>query len=168
MNKRIRILLAIAVLLVAGAAGLSGQILPTVKAASPTLAPIPGGFPSHFGYGLFNGNLSDMHSGVPYDYRYQYLAGGVNTGGGWQTWGSSYARNYVTQSRSAGYLPGFVYYMILQSAPHYDEYGNLNDASTMLAYYNDFKVLMQQMNDGQAAFVNIEPDLDGVMMQELI
>src|SRR6266511_4977579 len=25
-------------------------------------------------------------SNVPWDYAYQYLAGGVNTGGGWRTW----------------------------------------------------------------------------------
>lgn len=163
MNKLIRCLLALVVLFVAGAGELASNTISGASAAA--LAPIPGGFPGHFGYGLFNGNISTMHPGIPYDYRYQYLAGGVNTGEGWQTWGTNYAANYVAQSRQRGYIPGFVYYMILQSGPNYDEYSNLNNTSTMRDYYNDFKVLLQQMNDGQPAFINIEPDLDGVMMQ---
>ena len=106
----------------AGGSGLSGGS--PVSAASGvqgragvstpnTLPPVPGGLPTHFGYGLFNGTVSDMHPGVPYDYRYQYLAGGVNTGGGWQTWGTNYAQNYVSDSRQGGYIPGFIYYNIL-------------------------------------------------------
>ena len=163
MNKTIRVSLAFAILLAAAAIGLNMQKAPSAGAAG--LPPVPGGLPNHFGYGLFSANISDMHSGIPYDYRYQYLAGGVNTGGGWQTWGTRYAANYMSQSRAAGYLPGFVYYNILQSGPAYDEYGNLQSASGMRDYYNDWKALMQQMNDGQPAFVNVEPDLDGVMMQ---
>jgi hypothetical protein len=163
LNKIVRASLAILILL--AAIGVELNVRKSPAAGATTLPPIPGGLPNHFGYGLFNGTISDMHPGVPYDYRYQYLAGGVNTGGGWQTWGTRYAANYVSQSRQGGYIPGFVYYNILQSAPHYDEYSNLNDASTMSAYYNDFKALLQQMNDGQPAFIAVEPDLDGVMMQ---
>lgn len=141
--------------------------LPTNTPASG-LPPIPSGMPTHFSYGLFNGDLSDMHSGVPYDFRYQYLAGGVNTGDGWRSWQSDgqYAADYVADARNAGYIPGFIYYNILQSAPHYEEFPNLQDAGSMRDYYEDFKILMQQMNDGQPAFVNVEPDLDGVMMQD--
>ncbi|MBF6612544.1 MAG: hypothetical protein IVW55_05385, partial [Chloroflexi bacterium] len=163
MKNKIRISLSMVILFVAGTVGLSVQTTPPAGASG--LPPIPSGLPNHFGYGLFNGSMSDMQSNIPYDYRYQYLAGGVNTGGGWQTWGTRYAANYVSQSRQGGYIPGFVYYNILQSAPYYDEYSNLNNAGAMSAYYNDFKALMQQMNDGRPAFVNVEPDLDGVMMQ---
>lgn len=137
-----------------------------VVEAAP-FAPIPTGLPNYFGYGLLNGSISDMHSVVPYNYRYQYLSGGVNTGNGWRDWQSDgrYAANYVSASRQAGYIPGFVYYNILQSPPNYDEYQNLQDASVMLAYYQDFKTLLQQSAGSGAVFVNIEPDLDGAMMQ---
>src|SRR3954451_3902052 len=95
----------------AGAAPLGNSTSPASNLSNPqlpqTLPPIPAGFPTHFGYGLFNGSISDMHTGVPYDFRYQYLAGGVNTGGGWQSWGSNYVLNYVSASRTAGYIPGF-------------------------------------------------------------
>src|SRR5205085_7295717 len=76
-----------------------------------------------------------------------------------------YAASYVTASRQAGYIPGFVYFNISQSAPNYDEYQNLQDASAMLAYYQDFKALLQQSVGSGAVFINVEPDLDGVMMQ---
>src|SRR5947209_2343566 len=164
-----------ALVYMAGGSGLSGgssasaasNMQAKVGVSTPnTLPPVPGGLPNHFGYGLFNGTISDMHAGVPYDYRYQYLAGGVNTGDGWQTWGTNYAQNYVADSRQAGYIPGFIYYNILQSSPGPDEITNLRNANTMRAYYTDFKTLLQQMNDGQPAFINIEPDLDGVMMQD--
>src|SRR5437868_5614010 len=89
----------------------------TIAIAKPArFAPIPTGLPNYFGYGLFNGSISDMHSGVPYNYRYQYLSGGVNTGDGWQNWQADgrYAVSYVTASRQAGYIPGFVYFNISQ------------------------------------------------------
>ena len=108
-----------------------------------------------------------MHSGVPYDYRYQYLAGGVNTGDGWRSWQGDgrYAASYVSATRAAGYIPGFIYYNILQSGPNYDEYSNLQSASGMSDYYNDWKALMQQSAGAGAIVIDVEPDLDGVMMQ---
>jgi hypothetical protein len=166
--RYVRSMLAASVMLAAtfaGVASLNGQAQ-SAQAAPNALPPIPAGLPSYFGYGLFNGSMSDMHSGVPYNYRYQYLAGGV-TGGGWQSWQGDgrYAASYVSASRQAGYIPGFVYYNILQSSPSYDEYNNLQNASTMLAYYRDFKALLQQSAGSGAVFINVEPDLDGVMMQ---
>src|SRR3954451_25245647 len=53
---------------------------------------LPAGLPNHFGVGL-TANPTEAgiygwmpQSGVPWDYAYQYLAGGVNTGHGWETW----------------------------------------------------------------------------------
>src|SRR5438477_3072237 len=49
-------------------------------------------WPNHFGLGVSahpddSGLYGWMpQSGAPWDYAYQYLAGGVNTGGGWRTW----------------------------------------------------------------------------------
>jgi hypothetical protein len=140
-------------------------VAPTLTPATQLTA-IPAGFPSTMGVGLFNNPpISNEPSGVPWTYRYAYLAGGVNTGEGWQNYGTNWAQNYVADTRAHGQIPGFVYYNILQSLPANDEYGNLQNASTMLSYYQDFKALLQQMNDGQPAFIAVEPDLDGVMMQ---
>src|SRR5438045_4068764 len=54
-----------------------------------SLPPIPAGIPSTFSFGLFNSNISTVHPSIPYNYRYQYLSGGVNTGNGWATWNTN-------------------------------------------------------------------------------
>jgi hypothetical protein len=137
------------------------------------LPPVPPGVPPYFSYGLFNGDPNTIPAGVPWDFRYQYLAGGANTGEGWATWNNppgQYALNFINASRERGMIPSFQYYQILQSAPHYDEYANLNDPQTMYSYFEDFKTLMQKsaqagVGPNNPIFVNIEADLTGVMMQ---
>jgi hypothetical protein len=153
------LLLAIAVVLV--------TTLGMVSRVSALPLP-PAGLPEHFGFGLFARESSSLPAGVPVDYQYQYLSAGVNTGYGWSTWnsGGTYASRYVNNVRSRGSTPVFIYYNILQSAPHYDEYRNLQDAAVMRAYYDDFKLLMVRLNEvGGVIPVNIEPDLTGVMQQ---
>src|SRR5438045_4175307 len=59
-------------------------------------------------------------SNVPWQYRYTYLAGGVNTGNGWETWNSptgQYATYYMNASYANNYIPVFPYYDLLQSTP---------------------------------------------------
>jgi hypothetical protein len=48
----------------------------------------PSNVAQHFGLGVSAGPDDSWmaQSGVPWDYAYQYLAGGVNTGKGWRTW----------------------------------------------------------------------------------
>src|SRR6266851_2799239 len=129
-------------------------------------------------FGLANGpsDLSWMtSSGVPWKYRYAYLAGGVNTSGGWETWNSpagAYATYYMNNSKANGYIPVFTYYELLQSKPSLGagesarDFTNLNDASTMHAYYSNFKLLMQEAGTfGQQVVVHVEPDLWGYMQQ---
>ena len=143
--------------------------LPTVTPAGG-LPPIPRGFPTYFSMGLFNANTSDLLPGIPFDFRYQYLAGGVNTGDGWANWNSppgQYALNYINDSRAHSLIPAFQYYQILQSAPHYDEYLNMQEPSTMYAYFDDWKLLMTKCAQagGGVVVVSVEADLTGVMQQ---
>ncbi|MGD0765938.1 MAG: hypothetical protein ABR978_06490, partial [Dehalococcoidia bacterium] len=55
--------------------------------ATPVSGPsLPAGLPRHLSIGLMSSpeQLGWMTgSGIPWDYRYQYLTGGVNTGSGW-------------------------------------------------------------------------------------
>jgi len=114
-------------------------------------------------------------SGVPWKYRSQYLAGGVNTGTGWETWNlpaGIFARNYMEDSRTAAYIPVLTYYEILQSNPGLGltegeiDYNNLNNAATMNAYYANFKLLMEVAAAyGGKVVVHIEPDLWAYMQQ---
>ena len=166
-----RFVIAVAVL-----GSLAGLLVPGLPprgaaAAKPaSLPPIPAGLPGHFSFGLFNTDTAWMTtSGVPWDTRYQYLAGGVNTGNGWANWNSppgQYALNFIDDARASHTIPGFIYYQILQSAPHYNEFANLNDPATMRAYYDDFKLLMQKAAQRPGPlFVDLEPDLTGFMQQ---
>ena len=131
----------------------------------------------HFGLANGPGDLSWMtSSGVPWRYRYQYLSSGVNTGTGWETWNSpagAFATYYMSASAGAGYIPVFTYYELLQSNPSIGstemdrDYSNLNNASTMNAYYANFALLMQKAKAfGQLVIVHVEPDLFGYMEQK--
>ena len=83
-------------------------------------------------------------------FRYQYLAGGVNTGNGWATWNpdGEFARYYIEESVANGIIPVFTYYMMFQSrraaASEGRVYNNLNNTGTMTAYYNDLKLFFQR------------------------
>ena len=95
-------------------------VLPLLPARAE---PLPKGLPGHFGLGLHaqptvGGIYGWMpESGIPWDYAYQYLAGGVNTGQGWDTWNpdGTFVLIYARGAAQHGYTPMFPYYMLLNS-----------------------------------------------------
>jgi hypothetical protein len=117
-------------------------------------------------------------SGVPWNARYQYLAGGVNTGTGWSTWNTpagAFARYYMDSSAGAHYLPVFTYYQLLQSSPGAGgseperDFSNLNNPATMAAYYADFQLLLTKVAAfGRPVLIHVEPDLWGYMQQRVV
>jgi len=142
---------------------------------------VPAGLPSHFGFGVSacQGDTWMPQTGVAWDYRFQYLVGGVNTGHGWETWNGSgtFALNYAVESSQHGVIPMFPYYELLQSsgtcgscAENQKDITNLNNAGLMLAYYQNFALLMKRLGPGtydsihgfgKPALINIEPDFSG-------
>src|SRR6266516_113550 len=165
-----------AAVILATAGLLGGLSQPAAAGFRPRLTPpaLTGGF----GFGLANGpgEIGWMtSSGVPWGYRYQYLAGGVNTGTGWETWNSppgQFAGYYMTNSAANGYLSVFSYYELLQSTPSSGtnesdrDFNNLNNATTMNAYYSNFVLLMHQAASyGGQVIVHVEPDLWGYLEQ---
>jgi len=126
------------------------------------------------------------NSGIPFDYAYQYLAAGVNTGNGWQNWNTSaqFPLWYAQGANAHGYIPVFPYYMLLQSNGPCNSCGeaqrdlaNLNSAPVMQAYYDDFRMLMRRLGtgtwDGIAGYgkttvVHVEPDLSGYAEQAVL
>jgi DNA-binding transcriptional regulator YdaS (Cro superfamily) len=135
--------------------------------------------PTHFAFGLLNspndvGLMNDMrtHNGTAWDFRYQYLAGGVNTGQGWETWASpsgQFAANYLAESAGNGYTPALVYYDLLQSngpcgqcTESQRDLAHLGDPHVMAAYYANWRLLMRTIAaSNTAALVIVEPDLWG-------
>jgi hypothetical protein len=136
-------------------------------------------------FGLANGPGTELNwlaaSGVPWRYRYQYLAGGINNGGmpgdpcgansGWQTWNSpagQFVTNYIGDSVAHSTIPVFTYYEIVPSNPSPgDESAELTKISTvctMQRYWADFTVLMQKVGAyGGQVVVHVEPDFWGFM-----
>jgi hypothetical protein len=149
----------------------------------------PNALKDHFAIGLsaapdvngIDGWMPD--SKIPWDYAYQYLAGGVNTGHGWPTWNDKgqFPLAYATSAASHGYTPVFSYYEMLQSDGPCGNCGegdkdvaHLKDPATMKAYYADFALLMKRLGNGnydgiqgfgQPVIVHIEPDLSGYVQR---
>src|ERR1051326_7872636 len=66
---------------------------PTAPGTTATVPPKQPAGTNHFAFGVDShpGDvqyMNDMRSknGTAFDYRYQYVSGGVNTGHGWETW----------------------------------------------------------------------------------
>jgi hypothetical protein len=142
-----------------------------------TAAALPAAMPDHFSFGLMNspgdvGLMNDMraNNGAAWDFRYQYLSGGVNTRQGWETWNTpsgQFAANYVSESVKNSYLPALVYYEMLQSSGPCPQCGeaqrdlaHLGAPSVMSAYFANWRLLMRTLAaSGQRALVIVEPDL---------
>ena len=140
---------------------------------------IPQGLPERFFLGLAShpDELDWMvRSGIPWDARYYYFTGGVNTGGSWSVWypDGNFASTYMESSARNGYLPVITYYQMVKSKPAIgqneaeQDYNNLNNPETMSAYFADFKLLMQKAKAfGKPVIVHVEPDLWGYMQQRI-
>ena len=159
---------------------------------APGQASVPAALPDHLAIGVkaapdatgIYGWMPD--TGVPFDYAYQYLAAGVNTGNGWQTWNvnAQFPLWYAQGAATRRYIPVFPYYMLLQSNGTCGSCGeaqrdlsNLNNPTLMNAYFADFAKLMQRLGSGTydgiagfggTAIVHVEPDLSGYAQQAVL
>lgn len=127
--------------------------------------------------GLMNdpGGAAALRKVAPFGYRYQYLAGGVNTGNGWSTWNENgtFVTRYVDESAKAHITPVFTYYMIRQSLPGANEgdelkadIGNLRDAQTMRAYWADLTLFFKRAGSThRRVILHVEPDMWGYLEQ---
>ncbi len=138
------------------------------------LPPLPAHWPKTLQIGMADdpGGAAALRKALPFGMRYQYLAGGVNTGSGWSTWNpnGTFASMYVQDSWSHGVLPVLTYYMLLQSKPGggdeaHADIGNLQNAQTMVAYWQDVTLLFQRIHGSKPVVVHIEPDLWGYLEQ---
>lgn len=146
-------------------------------ASAVTLPSLPAGWPSTLQFGMADspGGAAAMKKTAPFAFRYQYLAGGVNTGSGWATWNTNgqFATFYIQDSAANGITPVFTYYMIRQSAPGNamseatGVAANLTNTATMTAYWNDLKLFFQRAGAaGGNVVLHVEPDLWGYVEQK--
>ncbi len=138
---------------------------------------LPAGWPSTLQLGMADspGGAGSMKAVAPFAFRYQYLAGGVNTGNGWANWNTNgqFASYYIQDSMANGITPVFTYYMIFQSAPGNSQgesngvYNNLQNTATMAAYWNDLKLFFQRAGafPNTRVVLHVEPDMWGYVQQ---
>jgi hypothetical protein len=116
--------------------------------AAAKLPSLPHGWPKTMQIGLSDapGGAAALRASAPFGFRYQYLAGGVNTGQGWSTWNpdGTFASMYVQDSWSHGTIPVLTYYMLLQSNPKGGDeaqvdLAHLRDPQVMAAYWQDVR-----------------------------
>ena len=130
------------------------------------------------GIGLTDGpgGANALKRSAPFTYRYQYLAGGVNTGDGWPTWNpnGSFVTMYARESFDAHVTPVFTLYTIRQSLPGRDDgdearadLGNLKNVSTMRDWYANARLLFKRAGafKKRRVIVHVEPDLWGYVQQ---
>ena len=127
--------------------------------------------------GLANqpGGAAAMRKVAPFKYRYQYLAGGVNTGAGWSTWNENgtFVTRYIAESHKARMTPVFTYYMLRQSKPGSNngdelkaDIGNLRNGSTMKAYWTDLSLFFKRAGSThRRVILHVEPDMWGYLEQ---
>jgi hypothetical protein len=159
---------------------LAGVLLTGASPAQPAqaagaLPPLPAGWPTTLQLGMSDapGGAAAMKSTTNFGFRYQYLAGGVNTGGGWATWNANgdFVKYYVQDSVANSVTPVFTYYEILQSLPGVNQggdagiLGNLNNSTTMSAYFNDLKLFFQKAAGPNLVVLHVEPDMWGTVQQ---
>jgi hypothetical protein len=148
----------------AGAAGAGTAKLPALPKSWPKTLQL--------GSADSPGGAAALRRAAPFGFRYQYLAGGVNTGQGWSTWNpnGTFASMYVQDSWQHGEMPVLTYYMLLQSKPGggdeaHADLSNLQNAETMSAYWTDVRLLFSRVHGTKPVVVHVEPDLWGYLEQ---
>ncbi len=144
-------------------------------APSPSLPPLPARWPATLQLGLADdpGDAAALHRAAPFGFRYQYLAGGVNTGQGWSTWNpnGSFVTRYDTESWAAGMIPVFSYYQLLRSKPARRRRGEDRSRApaqcnaVMRAYWADVRLFFQRAHGTKTVVLHVEPDLWGYLEQ---
>ena len=154
-----------------------------VAAAAPAAAALPAAWPFdrlEIGFADAPGGAAGLRADAPFGLRYQYLAGGVNTGNGWATWNTDgdfvkwYVQDSVAQRDGRG-LP------VLPDAPeHARERAparprrtstTSKNTGTMAAYWADVRLFMQKAEagaSGHPVVLHVEPDLWGYIEQAAI
>src|SRR3954462_15911734 len=146
------------------------------RGGAPALPHLPAGWPRTLQIGLSDGpgGAAALRRSAPFGFRYQYLAGGANTGQGWGTWNpdGAFVTAYVKESVAHRVTPVLTYYMLLQSKPAggdeaHADLSNVANVETMKAYWADVSLLFRRIRGATAkpVVVHVEPDFWGYVQQ---
>lgn len=162
-------------LLVSAGLALSGVGAAAPAASAGVLPTLPSRWPAaRFEIGMADppGDAAALQRLAPLGFRYQYLAGGVNTGAGWTTWNpdGTFVSRYDAESFAAGVTPVFSYYMLLQSSPAggaeaTTDLAHLRDPVLMRLYWAQVRLFFERARAPRTVVLQIEPDLWGYLEQ---
>jgi hypothetical protein len=156
------------------ALAITAAALSVTASAGAALPPLPTGWPQTLQIGMADdpGDAKALHAAAPFGFRYQYLAGGVNTGQGWATWNpnGSFVTRYDDESFANHEIPVFSYYQLLQSKPTGGDemtadLAHLKDPSVMAAYWQDVRLFFTRAKSTHPVVLHVEPDLWGYIEQ---
>jgi hypothetical protein len=132
---------------------------------------IPAGLPARVMVGLFEdtGSTWMKNSGVRWDSRYRYLTKGWVNNWGWGGYDGTFALSYFRESDAQAAVPAVQFYQIFGEAGggEAQTLQKVQNASTMRAYFGDFKLLMQRAKEfGKPVVVLLEADAFGFLQQQ--
>jgi hypothetical protein len=152
----------------------AAALVTAARAGAASLPPLPARWPTTLQIGMADdpGNAKALHQAAPFGFRYQYLAGGVNTGNGWSTWNpdGSFVTRYDTESWANNEIPVFSYYQLLQSKPAGGDektvdLAHLKSPAVMDAYWQDVRLFFTRAKSTHTVVLHVEPDLWGYIEQ---
>ncbi len=145
------------------------------RAARPSRQPV---WPRTLQIGLVDpeDNARTLRSAAPFGVRWHYLSGGAATSASWTSWRTgegSFVTSYVEDSRAAGAIPFFSYYVLQETPPAssrseepdkvVDGLGNPLGVRRVTA---DIRRALQRLGRaGGPAVLQIEPDMWGYLQQ---
>ena len=156
------------------AAALAATVAGGATSAPSVLPPLPAGWPKRLELGVADkpGGAAALARSTRFGFRYQYLAGGVNTQNGWATWnaGGAFVSTYAAETHRHRMTPVFTYYMLLQSEPggraESDAvFRNLRNRATMAAYFRDLRLFFARARGSKTVVLHVEPDFWGFAQQ---
>jgi hypothetical protein len=140
-------------------------------AGSTAKGSIPAGLPARVTVGLFedSGGTWMKNSGVRWDARYRYLTKGWVNNWGFGAYDGGFALSYFRECDAQAMVPAVQYYQIFGEAGGGESatLQKLQNATTMRAYFGDFKLLMQRAKDfGKPVMILLEADAFGFLEQQ--
>jgi hypothetical protein len=163
-------------LLFAGACSDASSLEPTGSAqgqlaGANAAGSVPAGLPARLMVGLFEdaGSTWMQSSGAQWDVRYRYFVKGWVNNWGWSPRDGSWGLQYLRECDAQGYLPAVQYYQIYGEPGGGEEatYAKTKSATTMAAYFADFKILMQRVKEfGKPTLILIEADAYGFLQHQ--
>ena len=151
-----------------GAGSVSRFVVVTVSdtpvAGTQAYGTVPNGLPGRLAVGLVSepNDTWMPDSGVRWDLRYHYFTKGWRDNWGWDATNSGqWGLGYLKECADQGCVPVVQYYC-MNGYSNYNEsafFATTQNAATMAAYFDDFKVLMQRCKEfGKPVLVLLEGD----------